>query len=343
LVTHVQNASHVHMNTQSGVTVMSPYVGRLSSRVAFKLRCPRCYAAPLTSPGAGSLACESCHTDYGFIDDIPVLIDAAKSLFSSPARLAPIPPRRRLGAAVSRVIPEFGRNWKAVENIRSFREHLRAVTPERPAVLVVGGGSPGEGMQELIGDPSVELVESDVYVGPRTAMVADGHDLPFQDATFDGVVCQAVLEHVLDPWRCVAEIHRVLKPNGVVYAETPFLQQVHLGPYDFTRFTKSGHRFLFREFEELEAGVQCGPGMALAWSIRHFFRSLSSSAANAVFVEMILPFLIFWLKYVDRFTLNKPQTADAACAVYFLGRRSETALEGREIVNYHWSRSRETA
>ncbi len=84
------------------------------------------------------------------------------------------------------------------------------------------------------------------------------------DESFDGVICQAVLEHVLDPYRCVEEIHRVLRPNGLVYAETPFMQQVHGGTHDFTRFTHLGHRRLFRKFAEVDSGVVCGPGMALA-------------------------------------------------------------------------------
>jgi len=57
---------------------------------------------------------------------------------------------------------------------------------------------------------------------------------------FDAVWIQAVLEHVLDPVRVVAEIHRVLRPGGLVYSEIPFMQEVHEGAYDFTRFRLSG-------------------------------------------------------------------------------------------------------
>jgi hypothetical protein len=64
----------------------------------------------------------------------------------------------------------------------------------------------------------------------------------------------------------VAEIFRVLKPNGIVYADT--------GTFDFTRFTRSGHRWLFRHFEEIDSGVSVNAGVALMWSIRYFVRSI---------------------------------------------------------------------
>ena len=122
---------------------------------------------------------------------------------------------------------------------------------------MLGGATLGDGMRALMGD-RLEVVESDVYLGPRTEVVLDAHDIPFADSTFDAVVAQAVLEHVVDPYRSVSEIWRVLKPRGIVYAETPFMQQVHGGPYDFTRFTPLGHRRLFRQFEELDSGVILG-------------------------------------------------------------------------------------
>ena len=134
-------------------------------------------------------------------------------------------------------------------------------------------------MGDLARDTRFEFVATDVSMGPLTALVCDSHDLPFEDETFDGVIVQAVSEHVVDPGRCVDEIYRVLKPRGLVYAETLFMQQVHMGRYDFTRFSHSGHRRLFRQFAELSSGPICGPGMALAWSYQYFLLSFATSRA----------------------------------------------------------------
>ena len=46
--------------------------------------------------------------------------------------------------------------------------------------------------------------------------VADVYDLPFVDGEFDVVFSSAVIEHLSDPVRALAEMRRVTKPGGIV-------------------------------------------------------------------------------------------------------------------------------
>ena len=161
-------------------------------------------------------------------------------------------------------------------------------------------------------------------------LVADAHKLPFEDGVFDGVWVQAVLEHVLEPATVVAELHRVLRLDGLVYAETPFMQQVHEQAYDFSRFTQSGHRWLFRRFSEISAGPVGGAGVALAWSIRYFSRALG--AGNKLSRLIALPF--FWIRYLDAFGRGRA-AADAASGFFFLGRRAEHAMDPHAMPEYY--------
>lgn len=50
-------------------------------------------------------------------------------------------------------------------------------------------------------------------------LYADAHNLPFDDDTFDLVICAEVLEHVLEPEKVVAEIKRVLTKKGSAIIE----------------------------------------------------------------------------------------------------------------------------
>jgi 2-polyprenyl-3-methyl-5-hydroxy-6-metoxy-1,4-benzoquinol methylase len=47
--------------------------------------------------------------------------------------------------------------------------------------------------------------------------LARGEDLPFDDGSVDVVVLNHIYEHVVDPEAVVADIHRVLRPGGLLY------------------------------------------------------------------------------------------------------------------------------
>jgi SAM-dependent methyltransferase/uncharacterized protein YbaR (Trm112 family) len=298
------------------------------------LRCPAS-SQRLTMAG-GELRSEDGTHRYPIVDGVPILIAEERSLFSPSefsSRDSATPSRgSRLKALVRRALPSASRNVASRANFRRFAELLQEEgSPRR--VLVVGGGELGEGLEAIAGRPEISLVETDVYIGPRTQIVCDAHDLPFEDATFDAVICQAVLEHVLEPWRVVEEIHRVLKPNGLVYSEIPFMQQVHEGAYDFTRFTQLGHRRLYRFFDEIDSGAQGGPGMALVWSLRYFVAAFARrSRAMRALLDTGVTVLTFWIKYADGYLARLPGGLDAASGTYFMGRRRRAPVDDRSIV-----------
>ncbi len=55
---------------------------------------------------------------------------------------------------------------------------------------------------------------------PFTFAVVDAQDIPFADDSFDAVIANHMLYHVPDRPRAFAEIRRVLRPNGRLYATT---------------------------------------------------------------------------------------------------------------------------
>ncbi len=54
---------------------------------------------------------------------------------------------------------------------------------------------------------------------------ADVTDLPFEDASFDVIICNHVLEHVLDDRKAISEFYRVLAPGGWATLQVPIMRE----------------------------------------------------------------------------------------------------------------------
>ena len=184
----------------------------------------------------------------------------------------------------------------------------------------------------LAAPPGLDLLYTDVAHGPLVDVIADAHDLPFAAASFDAVFAVSVLEHVLEPARCVAECHRVLVDGGFVYAVTPFIKPVHLGCYDFTRFTPLGHRMLLRGFDEVASGLSGGAGSALSWTLESFASALArgrwprAALGLAARVAGLVP------RGLDRRTMRRAGGWDGACAHVFVGAKRAEPLEARALL-----------
>jgi SAM-dependent methyltransferase/uncharacterized protein YbaR (Trm112 family) len=308
------------------------------------LRCPRT-GSELKPTEDGFLVSRDGGWRYPVVEGVPVLIDDEQSLVDITWALEGRRDRhepaaepsgfRLLAQEALRRLPSSDRNVAARRNYRLLVELLRvrAASGREPRVLVVGGRIEGAGSDELLDCAELQVIETDIAFGPRTDVVCDGHDLPFADRTFDAVVIQAVLDCMVEPHRVASEVHRVLGPDGLVYSEAGFMQQVHTGAFDFNRFTHLGHRRLWRFFDEVDSGAQCGPGMALLWSIEYFLRAfVGESRVLGALTERAVALGGFWVKYLDDLLVRRPGGIDAASGTFFLGTRRETPVPDRLIV-----------
>lgn len=130
-------------------------------------------------------------------------------------------------------------------------DHLLTVVPPNGQVLEVGAG-PAElwrhnldrvpqGWQITLSDFSPGMVEVERQVaesldGQATCVVADAQGLPFPDDAFDAVVANHMLYHVPDRPGALAELRRVLKSGGMLFAATNgdrHLRELHdlVAPY----------------------------------------------------------------------------------------------------------------
>lgn len=93
----------------------------------------------------------------------------------------------------------------------------------------------------------------DMREGKNVDIVANSHNLPFDDNTFDRIVCVETLEHDDNPFETIKEIKRVLKDGGqVILAASGISFPKHSYPSDYWRFTKEGLGVLLENFEEVK-------------------------------------------------------------------------------------------
>ena len=295
-----------------------------------------------------SLYCDVCQIQFPFFKNIPILINEQNSVFSftdytetnafSFFGEEETKKGKSMGKLIRKLLPNNTINYAAKDNYAL----LNCLCPPFSRVLIIGGGVTGNGMKSFLSNPNIKITVTDVSFVGDIHVVCDCHDLPFQSNSFDCVIAQAVLEHVVDPYRCVEEIYRVLDEKGIVYAETPFMQQVHGGAYDFTRFTWLGHRRLFRKFEEIKSGTCVGPGSALAWSWRYFLRSFSSNDIIMKLLKVFTTVTSFYWKYFDYYLKKKSNSIDSASGNFFLGRKTTGyILNDKELIKLYDQKKKE--
>jgi len=289
------------------------------------LRCPACHMAGLTE-AADHLACAGCGSAYPVTRGRPVMMRPDNPLFSAQDYLGATEQVGKPG--LGRLVPSLSLNLSSDKCIT----RLAGMLPDDARILIVGAGIQRGWLDPKLSAGTRTIIYSDVDVRAAVDLFCDGHDLPFADASFDAVVTTAVLEHVLYPERVAAEITRVLRVGGLLYSELPFMQQVHEGAFDFTRFTLSGHRRLFNAFEEVDAGMVAGPGTVLAWSWENFILAFARGARTRKILKGFGRFAFGWLKYFDYLLKDRAEAMDGASCTYLLGRRSERRVSDVEII-----------
>ena len=166
-----------------------------------------------------------------------------------------------------------------------------------------------------------EAINIDIVFSPNVDIIGNIHNLPFKDEYFDLLIARAVLEHVKNPMAAVAEMRRVLKKDGYIYAEIPFLQPYHGAPGDFQRYTLDGIDSLFKDFEKIESGVCVGPTGAMLGLMHEYAAFLVGIPILRTAVYIILGWLLFPFKYLDLLLIKRRKAHLIASSLYFVGEK----------------------
>jgi SAM-dependent methyltransferase len=67
---------------------------------------------------------------------------------------------------------------------------------------------------------NLDYVTADL-LAPGVMIKMDLTDIPFPDHYFDAIICNHVLEHIIDDRKAMSELYRVLKPSGWAITQVP--------------------------------------------------------------------------------------------------------------------------
>ncbi len=178
-----------------------------------------------------------------------------------------------------------------------FRRSVTRIFTEKRSVIDIGGGLRIDRTRNNRYDPRNAWISDlaakidyrvldpvDTY---HPDIVGDIHALPFVDNSQEAIIASAILEHVEDPFKACAEMHRALAPGGYCFVYVPFLYYYHAetGYYkDYWRFTHDALALLFKDFSKVEHVSVRGafetifhlfPG-GKSWPVRMFGRALDT-------------------------------------------------------------------
>jgi SAM-dependent methyltransferase len=170
------------------------------------------------------------------------------------------------------------RGWKGLDTSAISRQRygaeIEGIIDRHPGGLIldVGAGCRSVYYDNVVNYENVPYDTTDVLGGAE--------ELPFRDGAFDAIVSVAALARVKDPFRCAAEIVRVLKPGGDLYCEVPQLQLTHGDSYRYFNMTQQGLRSLFEGrlvIDRVWVPRHLYPDCALTWILTSWTKVLDEA------------------------------------------------------------------
>lgn len=206
---------------------------------------------------SGHLECPSCGTVYPLQRDVPILLPDPTQLAEVATDEGQHITLAQYQAVYDKVYAEDGLmgtdldeeyDWATKEMLLAFGGDLAG-----KRLLDIGAGVGNlwtyvpPGVQGFALDISATgMVRAAARFPGLTVSVSVGEFLPYPDAFFDVVVAADTLEHTFSPARTLREIHRVLRPGGVLGASFPIPNSLRKWGYNRFLRQRPDFRLLFR-------------------------------------------------------------------------------------------------
>ncbi|MCE9620644.1 MAG: class I SAM-dependent methyltransferase [Planctomycetes bacterium] len=189
-------------------------------------------------------------------------------------------------------------NQELTDYMRRVIQSFVGKPPMRMLDIPAGAGQLSDALREL----GHEVVCADLaQARPDYVRVDMNHDLPFEDASFDAVLCLEGLEHMLEPDHLIKELLRVCRVGGMVVLSTPNV----LSYYSRLQFLLTGTLYQFlpanvREIgrDELTDRFHIAPVdyLRLRYMAEYFGGRVESIATDKYKRKVLMPlYVLIWL------------------------------------------------
>jgi len=126
------------------------------------------------------------------------------------------------------------------------------------------------------------------YYDRRTNLV-DITCLPYEDDSFDAIICSHVLEHIHDDKKALHELYRVLKPGGFAILQVPISKSLEVTFEDPTVTSAEERERLFGQFDH----------------VRIYGQDYEKKVENAGFIlRLYNPVREKWSDDIEKYALN---------------------------------------
>ncbi|MFW9972923.1 MAG: methyltransferase domain-containing protein [Candidatus Odinarchaeota archaeon] len=274
------------------------------------LICPDCKSKLIYKESKNKLSCIKCNTNYVIKNNVPILLgknnkELIQKIIKSSIREGISERERNLSKLI-------GSDFISSNPLKRWWNIFINRKGTKTKILDVGSGS------RRLDEKAINM---DIELFINVDVIGDAHNIPFKDETFDTVWCEAVLEHTGDPSKVISEIYRVLKKDGYVFAVIPFIHKYHEHPNDFYRYTISGIKKIFSQFDKREIGIYRGPTSALlSFSSEYFTLFFTSNKLNRLIKALILS-ILFPLRCLDIILVKNKRAHELSNALYYIGKK----------------------
>jgi SAM-dependent methyltransferase len=172
--------------------------------------------------------------------------------------------------------------------------------------------------------PSV--INLDICDGPLVDIIGSADNVPMDSFSVDLVISQEMLEHVASPSRVMNEIYRILRPDGALYLQVPWIIGYHGCPNDYWRFSRDGIRAIAEEngFTVLRLEETVGPFAGFYRISVEAFAILGSIFVPKAYkpFKIFAVFLFAPLKFLDLLARRSKQSHRLAGGFFVVAKKT---------------------